>query len=365
MAKARTTGGYGAVHTYKDPRTGFWFARFRYRGKRQHFKLTGEGGGPITRKDVADRLAREIAELIETGQYTKLQNRRQARHRTFSEVVDDYLEKGSRWSESTRRSCRSSLNRILAEFGDLSIADVTADAIESYIARRKDEGKSKGTRNRELAIFKAILKKAREWGYVQHNAADEVTTEREGKKQPQPFTRDEISRLLAEIQPQHRSIATIYLHTALRRGELIKLMWADVDWEARTIAIRKPKNEDDRTIPLSHDAFDILQERRREWEKDRRAGVVDLRVYGESADIRKVLDRAAIRAGIEEGRRHRMQHRLRDTAATTLLDAGVALDRVQVILGHRDIGMTRRYAETRPEALRDAIAQTFDRESGT
>ena len=42
-----------------------------------------------------------------------------------------------------------------------------------------------------------------------------------------------------------------------------------------------------------------------------------------------------------------------------LLDAGVALDRVQVILGHRDIGMTRRYPETWPEALRDAIAQTF------
>jgi len=38
--KARITGGYGAVRTYKDPRTGFWFARFRYRGERQHFKLT-------------------------------------------------------------------------------------------------------------------------------------------------------------------------------------------------------------------------------------------------------------------------------------------------------------------------------------
>ena len=59
--------------------------------------------------------------------------------------------------------------------------------------------------------------------------------------------------------------------------------------------------------------------------------------------------------------KHRLQHRLRDTCATTLLDAAVPLDRVQLILGHRDIGMTRRYAETRPEALREAIAATFDR----
>ena len=78
-----------------------------------------------------------------------------------------------------------------------------------------------------------------------------------------------------------------------------------------------------------------------------------------------MLERAAVQAGIEEGRRHRLQHRLRDTCATTLLDAGVPLDRVQLILGHRDIGMPRRYAETRPEALRDAIAQTLDQGVGT
>ncbi|HCL29565.1 MAG TPA: hypothetical protein DIC52_14135 [Candidatus Latescibacteria bacterium] len=124
---------------------------------------------------------------------------------------------------------------------------------------------------------------------------------------------------------------------------------------------RAPKNDDDRTIPLSEAAFSILQERHREWEVERGSSVVDLRVFGDAGDIRKVLVRAAVRAGIEDGRRHRLQHRLRDTCATTLLDAGVALDRVQVILGHRDIGMTRRYAETRPEALREAIAQTFDR----
>jgi integrase/recombinase XerD len=83
-------------------------------------------------------------------------------------------------------------------------------------------------------------------------------------------------------------------------------------------------------------------------------------VFGDAGDIRKVLDRAAVRAGIEDGRRHRLQHRLRDTAATTMLDAGVPLDRVQVILGHRNIQMTRRYAETRPDALRQAIAAAFD-----
>ena len=49
-----------------------------------------------------------------------------------------------------------------------------------------------------------------------------------------------------------------------------------------------------------------------------------------------------------------------EKAVAGLTRHGVALDRVQVILGHRDIAMTRRYAETRPEALREAIAATFN-----
>jgi integrase len=355
MAKMRATGGYGPVQTYKDIRSGFWYARFRFGGKREHFKLTAAGGVPITRKDVADEHARDIAEMLQTGQWGKLRNRREARVSTFREVTDEFLVKGCRWSESTRKGCQSSLNRILKDFGNLPIADITADTVESHIARRRDEGMSKGTRNRELSIFKAILKKAREWGYVAHNAAADVTTEREGKKQPQPYTREELSRLLAELQPRHRDIMTLYLHTGLRRGEMMKLRWADVDFEANTLTVRAPKNDDDRTIPLSEAALDILQG----LHSERGGKVVDLRVFGDAGDIRKVLDRAAIRVGIEDGRRHRLQHRLRDTCATTLLDAGVALDRVQVILGHRDIGMTRRYAETRPEALREAIAQTF------
>ena len=345
----------GRVHAYKHPDNGRWYVRFVHQNRREHFSLK------VTRRTLAEKEADEINALLESGQWSKLRNRAKARHRTFSDVTTEYLEKGCRWSESTLKGCSSSLNRLLSEFGEQAVTDIDGGLIEAYIARRRDEGRSKGTRNRELAIVKAILKKAFEWGYVPYNAAADVTTEQQGKKTPQPYTRDELSRLLAELQPQHQNIATLYLHTALRRGELMKLMWADVDWEARTLTVRAPKNDDDRTIPLSNDVYGILRERRKDWERERRAGLLDLRVYGESADIRKVLDRAAVRAEIDEGRRHRLQHRLRDTCATTLLDAAVPLDRVQLILGHRDIGMTRRYAETRPEALREAIAATFDR----
>ena len=219
--------------------------RFVHQGRREHFSLK------VTRRDLAEKEAGEINDLLEAGQWSKIRNRAEARHRTFSEVTTEFLTKGNRWSESTLKGCSASLNRLLSEFGELALTDIDAGLIEAYIARRRDEGRSKGTRNRELAIVKAILKKAFEWGYVAHNAAADVTTERQGKKTPQPYMRDELARLLAELQPRHRSIATLYLHTALRRSELMKLRWADVDWEVQTLTVRAPKNDDDRTIPLS------------------------------------------------------------------------------------------------------------------
>jgi integrase len=354
MARPTTAPGHGRVRLQKRGR--YYYARFTDGGERREVALR------VANKIPAEEKAKQINDALEAGNpWEWVIGRQPAGAHTFAEVMAEFLEKDTRWSQSTLNSTKSSRSRLLAEFGQLPVGDVDARVIEAYLARRRDEGRSKGTRNRELAILKAVLKKAHEWAYVPRNAAAEVTTERQGKKHPQPYTRDEIARMLAAIQPEHRRIATLYLHTGLRRGEMMKLRWGDIDFEARTLTVRAPKNDDDRTIPLSKAAFSILQERHLEWEIERGSSVVDLRVFGDAGDIRKVLVRAAVRAGIEDGRRHRLQHRLRDTFATTLLDAGVALDRVQVILGHRDIVMTRRYAETRPEALREAISATFDR----
>ena len=53
-------------------------------------------------------------------------------------------------------------------------------------------------------------------------------------------------------------------------------------------------------------------------------------VFGTSGDILQVLGRAA-RDCLAEGRKDRLQHRLRDTFGTKLADGGVPLDRIQTL----------------------------------
>ena len=50
---------------------------------------------------------------------------------TFALVVEEYLNKGSRWSENTRRGTKSVLNQFVAEFGERPLTDTRGIDIEA------------------------------------------------------------------------------------------------------------------------------------------------------------------------------------------------------------------------------------------
>lgn len=60
-----------------------------------------------------------------------------------------------------------------------------------------------------------------------------------------------------------REIMLMALFTGMRRGELFRLKWEDVDFRRGFIALRAPKGGTDQTIPLSDEARGILESRPR------------------------------------------------------------------------------------------------------
>ncbi len=69
------------------------------------------------------------------------------------------------------------------------------------------------------------------------------------------LTEDEDSRLFAVAVRWVRELATFAIHTGMRRGEILALTWAGVDFTRRTVVIFQSKNGERRTIPVNQTSW--------------------------------------------------------------------------------------------------------------
>jgi integrase len=165
---------------------------------------------------------------------------------------------------------------------------------------------------------------------------------------------DQLSNLLRAIGQDHDIQAANFirmaLFTGMRRGELFKLKWDDIDFERGFINIRQPKGGKDQTIPLNQAARELLDNHPRD---NNSPFVFPGRGGRQRTEIRRPVDRIRKAAGLPPD--FRPLHGLRHTYASMLASSGqVDLYTLQKLLTHKSAAMTQRYAHLRDEALRRA-----------
>jgi integrase len=142
------------------------------------------------------------------------------------------------------------------------------------------------------------------------------------------------------------------LNTGLRRGELLRLQWHDVDLERRLLTVRgeDAKTGQTRHVPLNSEAAAVATV----WKSISEA---DGHVFGSSDNskplsyIRKAWTGVLEAAGVVSFRFHDLRH----TFASNLVMAGVDINTVRELLGHKSIAMTLRYAHFAPEHKAAAV----------
>jgi integrase len=164
---------------------------------------------------------------------------------------------------------------------------------------------------------------------------------------------DQMAALMEAINDdydyQAANLMRLALCTGMRRGELFKLKWADIDFERGYITIRGPKGGKDQTIPLNQVARNVLENHPR----DESPYVFPGRGGKQRTDIKKPVNRIKARAGLPAD--FRPLHGLRHVYASMLASSGqVDLYTLQKLLTHKSAGMTQRYAHLRDDALRRA-----------
>ena len=144
------------------------------------------------------------------------------------------------------------------------------------------------------------------------------------------------------------NIMRMALFTGMRRGELFKLKWANVDFDRGFITIRDPKGGVSQKIPLNDQARDVLKHH------PETADHVFTRCDGEPfKDIHRRVNAIKEAAGI--GADFRALHGLRHSFASMLASSGeVDMYTLQKLLTHKSPLMTQRYAHLRDDTLRKA-----------
>lgn len=147
------------------------------------------------------------------------------------------------------------------------------------------------------------------------------------------------------------NVMKLALFTGMRRGEIFKLKWEDIDFRRGFITLKDPKNGSNQTIPLNSQARSIFESIKRTAKSEY---VFPGRFPGQHlTDCRKSFARIAKTAGLPEG--FRPLHGLRHVYASMLASSGqVDLYTLQKLLTHKSPLMTQRYAHLRDEALKKA-----------
>lgn len=275
---------------------------------------------------------------------------------TFSEFLPEYLRYiEARKTPGSKTRDVEIIQHLKPAFGTLRLSDVTSGMVQRYVDGRMHERTPSrkvyrpATINRELTCLSAIFREAVKRGYVVANPCRGIKQLPEENTIVRYLAPDEEERLLAACSTSFRPIVLCALHTGMRREEILKLEWQDVDLIQGIVRVRNTKSKRTRYIPINA----VLR------------GVLEMAVRYEGCPFvfanpdtrtrwsdKKISWRWTVkRAGVANFRFHDLRH----TFASRLVQSGVSLRVVQELLGHASITTTMRYSHLAADDLRRAV----------
>lgn len=306
--------------------------------------------------------------------------------RYLTSWLEDVVKPGSRprTYESYEGVCRLHL---IPTIGRHRLDKLTAQHIQAMLALKRSEG-LKGTSLVNIrTILRIALAQAVRWDLVSRNVAALTDPPKTETFQPKPLAPAEVSQLLEHFAgDREEALYVVAVMLGLRQGEILGLIWDDVDFGKGTLQVRRqlqwsvdkprrallvePKTErSKRQLPLPSDVLEVLRRHRtRQLEERLLAGpqwhaefdLVFRTSTGAPLDA-SALTRRFRTALSEAGLERRRFHDLRHTTGSFLTAMGVHPRHVMEILGHSQIATTMNtYAHVELDSLRDALAHVSE-----
>lgn len=285
---------------------------------------------------------------------------------TFGEWAEKWLETYKKpyvTSQTYENTYRYALHRhLLPIFGAARLSDIRAIDVQRFFTQQQKYSIS--IQKKMLNTMHAIFDAAIDNDLIYKNPCKKIKLASDVKRHEKiALSDDQIEQVKAAAAGNFDAVCFL-LCTGLRRGELLGLMWSDIDFEHKTFTVNRsysiikgkgqlvpPKHGSYRTLPILPETMEILQRQKHDtlyvFPAPRARKLEDPNHF--SRRLRNWFNQFP-----EEMRCS--PHELRHSYASQLQRKGVDIYTISNLLGHRDIQVTASvYVHPDVESFREKL----------
>lgn len=331
--------------------------------------LTGKEKNTTRRGFKTKKEARQAAALLEM-EIAKKGLPTAKKNVLFEEIFLDWFDQYKNTVKpSTAYTQLNMINKhILPNFTGLRMDKITTAYCQKQVNKWFESYKKY---HNLVGVLRRIFKYAKLTKQIDYDPMDAVITPNKKSRQElwddytAPFyTKEQLLTFLSELKKTNNDLAytlfRLLAFTGLRKGELLALMWSDIDLQQRTLTVSKtlakstdgkekistPKTKNsNRTIALDDNTISILKK----WKKKQSEKIENV-LSDDEQPIFTMLDNSILYLDYpnnflktflkKTGLPHITIHGFRHTHASLLFEAGVSIKEAQARLGHKNIKTT-------------------------
>lgn len=238
---------------------------------------------------------------------------------------------------------------------------ITAHDLHTLAAGLQRRGLSAQTAKHVLAFVRRIMRKMIAWKqWTGPTPFDEIKMPKVNNNRQRYLTPYEAKALLDSLKaitPRMWLVSLLSLHCGLRFGEVVALRRSDIDFDARLLFVRDPKNGKDRFAVMTDAICDALRAMPARSPSSLLFPTQNNTILKEKDGIfEDVVAAWEFNEGITDNRQKVVFHTLRHTYASWLAKKGNGQSTIADLLGHSSLEMSRRYTHLMPDVKRDTAA---------
>jgi integrase len=248
------------------------------------------------------------------------------------------------------------------------VSQVTRIMAQGWLSSLEAQKYSARTYNDKMYILKGFFERIGPDAGVVRNPFAGCLAKVKKTVHRQPFTQEELTKILNHCDPIMRPVVLTAMCTAMRRGDCCRLKWDSVDFDAGFVMVKTSKTGEIAEIPL----FPILRAELKELPRVSEYVFPEAEeMIRENADgltwlFQKALKAADIKnthiANKNASQRASVKdfHSLRTTWITMALSAGVPMELVRRVTGHSTVEVVlKHYFRPKREEFRHALESSL------